>query len=124
MPTLGQHYTREEIAAEHGGGTLEFLPTVAGKVVCACLRTDPEYNPEAPEVILIGRGREMEYAAGLLIQQGGSIPVYLMRAPDAWEFVGYYEVEKSTRFKADLTHFELQTGRKVTRAIFMRAVQK
>jgi len=47
-----------------------------------------------------------------------------MRAPDAWEFVGYYEVEKSTRLKADLTHFELQTGRKVTRAIFMRAVQK
>ena len=124
MPTLGQHYTREEIAAEHGGGTLELLPTVAGKVVCACLRTDPEYNPEAPRVILPGRGREIEYSAGLLVQQRGPLPIYLMRAPDAWEFVGVYAVESSTRFKADITHYELQTGRKVTRAIFMKEVLK
>jgi hypothetical protein len=124
MPTLGQHYTREEIAAEHGGGTMEFLPVLAGKVVCACLRTDTEYNPEAPNVILPGRGREIEYSAKLLIQQGGPIPVYLMRAPDAWEFVGFYEVENSTHFKADLTQYEMQTGRLVTSAIFMREVPK
>jgi hypothetical protein len=124
MPKLGQHYMREEIAAEHGGGTIEFLPTVAGKVVCACLRTDPEFNPEAPKVILPGRGREIEYSAGLLIQQHDAIPVYLRRAPNAWEFVGYYEVESSTRLAAAITHYELQTGRKVTSAIFMREVQK
>jgi len=66
----------------------------------------------------------LPFAAGLLVQQRGPLPIYLMRAPDAWEFAGVYAVESSTRFKTDITHYELQTGRKVTRAIFMKEVQK
>lgn len=123
MPTQGQPYTREEIAKAHGGSAIEYLPRVGGRVVCACLRTEPEYNPEAPEVILPGRGPVIEESAAALIEQRGPIPVYLKRGSNSWEFVGYYEVERSSRLPADITPYEIQTGRKVTCAIFMREVK-
>jgi len=120
MPTRGQHYTREEIAAAHGGSAIEYLPRVGGRVVCACLRTEPDYNPEAPRVILAGRGPVIEESAAALIEQRGPIPVYLKRGSSAWEYVGDYEVERSSRLPADIAHYEAQTGREVTCAIFMR----
>jgi hypothetical protein len=120
MPTRGQHYTREEIAAAHGGSIIEFLPRAGGRVVCACLRTDPDYNPEAPQVVLPGRGRDIEDSAATLVRQGGQIPVYLKRATNAWEYIGDYEVESSSRLPADIARYEAQTGRAVTSAIFMR----
>ena len=116
--------TREEIAREHGGSIIEFLPRVAGRVVCACLRTDPDYNPEAPRVILPGRGRDIEDSAAALIGQCGPIPVYLKRAPNDWEYVVDYEVESSTRLPVDIARYEQMTGRAVTSAIFMREVRR
>jgi hypothetical protein len=120
MPTRGEQYTREEIAATHGGSVVEYLPRAGGRVVCACLRTDPDYNPEAPRVILAGRGRDIEESAAILAEQEGPIPVYLKRAINAWEYVGGYEAESSSQLPDDIVRYETQTGRKVTRAIFMR----
>jgi len=120
MPTRGQHYTREEIATAHGGGVVEYLPNVSGRIVCACLRTDPDYNPEAPRVILPGRGRDIERWASVLCQQRGAIPVYLKRSPNAWEFVGDYEVERHSQSPTETAHYGVQTGRPVTRVIYMK----
>ena len=120
MPTRGQHYTREEIAAAHGGSIIEYLPRAGGRVVCACLRTDPDFNPEAPRVILPGRGRDIEDSAADLVEQRGPIPVYLKRATNVWEYVGDYEVESYSRLPTDIARYEAQTGRAVTSAIFMR----
>ena len=91
--------------------------------MCACLRTEPDYNPEAPRVILAGRGPIIEESAAALIGQQGPIPVYLKRGSNAWEYVGDYEVEHSSRLPADIAHYEAQTGRDVTCAIFMREAQ-
>jgi len=124
MPIRGQQYTREEIAAAHGGSIIEYLPRAGGRVVCACLRSDPDYNPEAPRVILPGRGRDIEESAAMLVDQHGPIPVYLKRATNAWEYVGDYEVESSSRLPADIKRYEEQTGRAVTRAIFMREAHR
>jgi len=123
MPELDQHYTREEIAAEHGGSIVEYLPRVGGRVVCACLRTDPDYNPEAPRVILPGRGRDIENSAAALIEQRGPIPVYIKRAPSDWQYVGDYEVESYTRLPTDIARYGEMTGRAVTSAIIMRKVR-
>src|SRR5215467_3891771 len=76
----------------------------------------------SPRVILPGRGRDIEDSAATLVQQGGPIPVYLKRAPNAWEFVGNFEVESSSQSPADIARYEAITGRAVTRAIFLRAV--
>jgi hypothetical protein len=119
-PILGQCYTRNEIADTHGGGRIEYLPNVAGRIVCACLRTDPAFNPEAPHVILPGRGPKREHWAEVLGEQEGPIPVYLKRAPSRWEYVGDYEVERWSRSPEEIEEREAQTGRPVTSVIYMR----
>ena len=86
-------------------------------------RTDPDYNPEAPRVILPGRGRDIEKWADVLCKQGGPVPVYLKRAPNEWEFVGDYEVESFSQLSKDIACYEIQTGRAVTRVIYMKEVQ-
>jgi hypothetical protein len=84
----------------------------------------PDYNPEAPRVILPGRGPIIEESAAALVDQRGPVPVYLKRAAGDWEYVGDYEVESSSRLPADIARYEAQTGRAVTSAIFMREAQK
>ena len=123
MPIEGQRYTREQIAAAHGGSPIEFLPSVSGRVVCACLRTDPAYNPEAPRVILPGRGRRREQTAAVLRRQRDAIPIYIKQVPNAWKFVGFYEVENSTQARAEIARYEKQTRRGVTSVIYMRKVR-
>ncbi len=120
MPIKGHHYTREEITARHGGSAIEYLPSVGRRIVCACLRTDPDYNPEAPRVILPGKGPIIEQSAETLSRQPGSIPVYLKRNPNAWEFVGHYEVESFSQAPTDIAKYEAETGRSVTMVIFMK----
>ena len=57
----GKSYRRDAIAAGVGGGGLQtYLPTVDGRVVCGCFRTD--VNPGAPEVILPGTGPTIQGA--------------------------------------------------------------
>jgi hypothetical protein len=77
MLTLGNQYTREEIASELGGSAIEYLPRVNGIVVCACLRLD--YNPDAPKIILAGFGPQIEESAEMLCKQRGIIPVFIKR---------------------------------------------
>ena len=120
MPIKGHSYTREEIAARHGGSSIEYLPSDGGRVVCACLRTDPDYNPDAPRVILPGRGPVIEHSADILTRQPGPIPIYLKRNTNVWEFVGNYEVESFSQSPTDIAKYEAQTGRPVSMVIFMK----
>jgi hypothetical protein len=122
MPRLGQDYTRQEIAAEHGGGIIEYLPHANGKVVCACLRLD--YNPDAPTVVLPGHDPDVQHWASVLCEQGGSVPVYLKRSTNAWEYVGLYEVERWSQLPSEIAEHEARSGRGgkfgVSRVIHMR----
>jgi len=54
----GQTYTRGEIRQALGGDLSSSLPHRDGRVVCGCFR--PDLNPDAPDVILSGRGPGIE----------------------------------------------------------------
>jgi hypothetical protein len=122
MPTIGNLYTREEIAAQLGGGVIEYLPNVNEKIVCACLRLD--YNPDAPEIILPGLKPPVQRTAELLCQQGGPIPIFIKRDSNAWEFVGDYRVERFSQDPCVILEHEARSGRIVSegisRVIYMR----
>ena len=47
MPfAIGQTYTRQQISAELGGGSVhDYLPNKDGKVLCACLSACPSGSP-------------------------------------------------------------------------------
>ena len=55
---FGQTYTRGEIRQALGGDLSSCLPHRDGRVVCGCFR--PDLNPDAPDVILSGRGPTIE----------------------------------------------------------------
>jgi hypothetical protein len=122
MPEFGQHYTREEIAAELGGGVIEYLPNVNGTIVCACLRLD--YNPDAPNIILAGHGPEVQQSAEALCEQRGPIPIFIKRNTNAWEYVGDYKVERFSRESGVIAEQEARSGRigrdGISRVIYMR----
>ena len=115
-------YERTEIQARRGGGLVIFLPNIDGQVTCACLT--PKKNPDAPHVILVSREKPDVYKAGLmLVNQSGSIPVFLKHAPKRWLYIGEFEVERSSQEAADIEYWQARAGRTDVRlVIFMRAV--
>jgi hypothetical protein len=92
MFKLGASYTRKEIHARLRGSMQSYLPNVGGRVVCACLRLDT--NPDAPAIILPGKGAGIEHAAALLINQRTPVPTFLKRKPGCWEYVGEFVVQR------------------------------
>jgi len=106
---IGNKYTREDIAAELGGGEREYLPRVNGKVVCACLRLD--LNPDAPVIILAGFGPQIEESAAALCKQSGKILVFIKQAIKEWEYIGDYAVEKFSTNAEEIKKQEIRSGR-------------
>jgi hypothetical protein len=121
---VGHNYTRDEIAQELGGSTIEFLPSVNGRVVCACLRTD--LNPDAPRIILPGHGPQIQASAESLCAQHGAIRVFIKRRVNAWEYVGDFEVERFSLDSQEITKQETHAQRSgeqgISRIIYMKEV--
>lgn len=117
----GVHYTREQIHEELGGNIQSYLPHVGGKVVCACLTLDS--NPEAPHVILVGTGKDTVKYGQVLAQQSDAIPVFVKDSSNAWEYLGDYQVERSTTDPDIIETKAREAGRrgKVNRVIYLRS---
>jgi hypothetical protein len=79
--------TTTQLEQATAGGD-DFIRTAKGRVVGLALRLD--LNPAAPEVIIVGNGIRRELRAKLVASQGGTVPTYLKRGVNAWEFVGNY----------------------------------
>jgi hypothetical protein len=125
MLTIGKTYKRKEIAAELGGSTIDFLPMVNGKVVCACLRE--ELNPSAPKIILAGFGPQREKSAAILSKQFGEIPVFIKwENKSAWEYVGDFEVEGSSTNPKEIKERDNRKNRSegISRIIYLREISK
>lgn len=123
MFTLGKEYTRNEIHAGVGGSKQSYLPTKDGVVVAACLTL--EYNPQAPRVILCGRGPLIERAGEMLALQRQSLPVFLKLGVNRWEYQGRFKVVASYTAGAEFTGHIAGSGRRtadVSRVVVMEVV--
>ena len=76
-----------------GGGVQSFLPTKNGRVVCGCFRMD--LNPEAPQEILVGVGVQRVKNAHLVVLQKTSVPVFIKKEAEDWEYMGRF---RATRY--------------------------
>jgi len=113
MFQLHKSYTREQIHDRVGGSLVGYLPHVDGQVVCACLRTDT--NPDAPDVILPGTGKDIEYSAKLLVSQGGSVPTFIKVGTKRWEYVGIFRVKRSSIDPSEIRkHAQKSNRRNIT----------
>ena len=60
--------------------------------LCGCFR--PDLNPDAPDVILSGRGPKIERWARVFATQRDFIPCFVKAATNAWEYVGRFRVRR------------------------------
>jgi len=89
---FGQSYTRGAIRQALGGDLSSSLPHWDGRVVCGCFR--PDLNPDAPDVILSGRGPGIERWARVFATQREFIPCFVKADTNAWEYVGRFCVRR------------------------------
>ncbi|MFL6232165.1 MAG: hypothetical protein ACJ76N_03450 [Thermoanaerobaculia bacterium] len=93
MFVIDCEYTRDEIHTKIGGSKQAYLPTYQGVVVAACLTKG--LNPQAPQVILCGKGKRTVATGALLAGQGGVIPVFIKRAVNRWVCQGKFKAVAS-----------------------------
>jgi hypothetical protein len=109
---------RGQIHARLGGSVQWYLPTVEGRVVCACLK--PKANPDAPDIILPGEGEVIERTADLLVSQRTSVPTFIKRSPRRWEYVGEFVAVRCSRDPLEIAAQARRSGRNnITRVIHM-----
>ena len=83
----GAVYALDDIASVVGGERQSYLPQKEGAIVCG--RFTRDMNPGAPYEVIVGDLPRVAAKARLLVEQGGSIPVFVKEAPNEWRFHGF-----------------------------------
>lgn len=121
---IGIRYTRDEIHDAVGGGSrVSYLPNKDGVILCACLTL--EANPDAPHIILPGRGKEIERSAGIFCKKNknNAVPAFIKRNINQWEYVGNFIVEGDSTSQNEIHTYACRSGRTdITRVIYMKRV--
>lgn len=92
--------TTEQLAQILGGGDC-FIRTRDGNVTGMAIRLD--LNPEAPNRILVGKGRRLESLSKKMVAANAFLPVYLKLATNQWALLGHYKAQK---FETDPSEVE------------------
>jgi hypothetical protein len=85
---IGETYSRVDICKRLGGDTRSYMPICKDAVVCVCLKT--ELNPDAPEIVLVGKGKQIESAAQIFLKQNWMVPLFIKKGENEWEYKGNY----------------------------------
>jgi hypothetical protein len=113
-------YARDEIHEYVGGGSrVSYLLSVGGRIAAACL--DPKMNPNAPRVILVGSGPQVESYGRQLATQSEAIEVFLKRvsgdrdeegAPLNWEYWGKFTTDRVITEPREIQEYEARPRQK------------
>ena len=117
----GSTYSHENLIEAFGGEVKGgiFLPTRDGRVVCGCITT--VMNPEAPECVLIGDKPRVVARAEKMAAQGGSIPIFVKRRVNEWEYRGMYDFVRLSREPRDFAQLAQEAGRNdIVAALYFR----
>jgi hypothetical protein len=107
----GRRYTWSEIMDETGadGSPPYYLPHRAGRVVAGCFTL--ELNPEAPLVVLAGKGPQITELADIFCEQAGSIPVCVKSGLGEWLCCGEFKLVRSSTDPAEIASHAAETRR-------------
>ena len=89
----GCNYTRGEIHAQLGGSVVSCLPTCNGVIVAACL--SQKFSPQAPDVVLCGKGARTSPVSALFAAQTTALPVFIKSSAGSWQYRGQFRVVAS-----------------------------
>jgi hypothetical protein len=70
-------------------------------------------NPEAPRVLLVGKGpMKLKYSNILCTtQKAEAIPVFVKKSSSAWEFQGNFRVENNSVDSVAIAEYQRTSGR-------------
>jgi hypothetical protein len=124
MPLIkGRRYTWSEIVDETGadGSPPFYLLHRGGVVVAGCFTLD--LNPEAPLVILAGKGPLISELADIFCAQTGSIPVCVKSGMGEWLCCGDFTLVRSSTDPAEITSHTAEARRSdVYKLLFLAEV--
>ena len=124
MFTINRDYTRAEIHAQLGGSTVSCLPTNNGAIVAACL--SKKFSPQAPDVVLCGKGARTTPVSELFTRQTSAVPVFIKSASNRWQYRGQFVVNGSFAFGAQFEGFIAGSSRSaasVSYVVLLKSVE-
>jgi len=108
--TINKIMTRKKLEEIVGAGGDSCFLHKNCKVVAIAM--DPNKNPDAPNILLVGKGPQKERYARLFHQSGEFVPTFVKKTVDQWKYVGRYRA-LSIEMKADVIKPHSQkSGRK------------
>jgi hypothetical protein len=107
----GHRYTWSEIVdqTEADGSPPYYLLHRDGAVVAGCFTL--ELNPEAPLVVLAGKGPQLSGLADTFCAQKGSIPVCVKSGLGEWLCCGNYKLVRSSADPAEIARHTVEARR-------------
>ena len=91
----GKSYTRKDISDKIRGGIQDCLPHFDNEVVAICMRQD--LNPNAPKIMLVGKGRDKIKYSEILCGQTKAVPIFIKNAVNDWKCQGYYKAAEHSK---------------------------
>lgn len=89
------------------------------EIVSAALK--PNLNPDAPKIILVGKGEKIESKAKKLCKQTTPISVYIKRGIHKWEYCGEFVVERFTESEDEIRQHAQRSKRDdIVRIIYLK----
>ena len=116
-------YRRKEISALLGGNETSYLPFKDGRVLYVAITT--QLNPEAPNKVLVGTGRDIMKAGAMLCAQKGPLPVFLKSSAGVWKYDGDFVLWRWSNKPEDIKRESSGAERAdVSRVIELRRVDE
>jgi hypothetical protein len=114
-PVVGDLYSPREQSEMHGGTPVRIAPPKDNRVLL--LRVKPRLNPDAPRIIDWEPSNDPWVKT--IEEQGGTLPVYVFRRPNAWEYMGRFRVARVATDPATLAERRKRTGFQVSYAMHL-----
>jgi hypothetical protein len=107
--TIGAIITRKELTEYVGAGGDSCFLHKNGNVVAIAM--DPKKNPNAPGILLVGRGPQKERFAVVIRQADIHVPTFVKEGVDRWKYVGKYKAFKIDNSPSEITPHAINSGR-------------
>lgn len=106
---IGDKVSRDDLSQYVGAGGDGCFLHRQNEVVAIAM--DPEKNPEAPAILLVGKGPRKEKYAQVLLDSSTSVPTFVKKAVNQWEYFGNFKAEKLSHDKELIRTHSSRSGR-------------
>lgn len=113
---IGDILSRKELAATVGAGGDSCL-LHKGSVVVA-IAMNPDKNPDAPNILLVGKGLHKERYAKALLGSVAYVPAFVKKGPDQWQYMGKFRGKCLDHSPTSITAHAVKSGRKDIWGVF------